>query len=169
MSFPNSFNEFEGIIEKDNLQKEKGKLYADDRRGSKVSQIKPGDTVILKEKRTNKLSPNFGCEEFKVMNKNGSELEVKSSRNGRLLKRNSSHALIIANQSGEDTDQSQSDEFIGEDTTQSQGNELLMDPVGDNNHSNVSQCDELIDPVGNNNQSRVGYDEENVDNGFVWF
>lgn len=100
LSRPNFTPSFEEVTEKDGFQKEKGRIYADNKRGAKVSVIIPGDTVIIREKRLNKLSPNFGGEEFLVIKKNSSELEIKSKRNGRVLKRNSAHVLKIGDQSG---------------------------------------------------------------------
>lgn len=138
-----SFNEFEGTIERDNLQKEKGKLYADNNRSSKVSEIRPGDTVLLKNKRENKLSPTFGSEEFLVMNKNGSELKVKSNCNGRTLNRNSSHALKISNQNE------------GNNCTEPQGEELI-------NHSGNNRESNVFDETENVNDGFVGFKENEV-------
>lgn len=89
---------FEEICDKDAVRKEKSKLYADDRRGAKLSTVLPGDTVLIREKKKNKLSPNFGSEEYLVIDKNGSELTVKSKINGHILNRNSSHTKKIQDQ-----------------------------------------------------------------------
>lgn len=85
----------EEIADIDKYKKEKGKIYSDKKRKAIPSSITAGDTVLLKSHKTNKLSPNFGGEEFYVIKKNGSELQVKSKVDGRLLTRNSSHTKKI--------------------------------------------------------------------------
>jgi len=70
--------------EKDSIMKEKIKHYAD--RKAKVSHIYPGDFVILKQQKSNKLSPNFGRNTFKVKNRNGSSL-ILQCENGKIIMR----------------------------------------------------------------------------------
>lgn len=98
----NNAHVYEEIADIDKFQKEKGKIYADQKRKAKVSSTEVGDTVLLKKQRINKLSPNFGNEEFRVTGKRGSELEVQSKCDGRFLTRNSSHTLKIGNDHKED-------------------------------------------------------------------
>ena len=54
--------------------KDKGKEYADQRRATKSSNIKVGDTVIVKQKNKNKLSTNFATTPCTVTSINGSTI-----------------------------------------------------------------------------------------------
>ena len=53
--------------------KDKGKEYADQRRATKSSNIKVGDTVIVKQQKKNKLSANFATTPYTVISINGSD------------------------------------------------------------------------------------------------
>ena len=45
--------------DRDKEAKERGKLYADEKRGARESDEKEGDRVLLKQEQTNKLTPTF--------------------------------------------------------------------------------------------------------------
>jgi len=47
------------VRDRDNEAKEKGKLYADEKRCARESDVKEGDTVLLRQERKNKLTPTF--------------------------------------------------------------------------------------------------------------
>ena len=68
--------------------KDKGKEYADKRRATKSSNIKVGDNVIVKQKKTNKLSTNFATTPYTVISINGSTI-VAGNKDHRIT-RNSS-------------------------------------------------------------------------------
>lgn len=70
--------------------KERGKRYADQKRGARESDMKAGDTVLRKQDRTNKLIPTFKPETFRVLNKAGNSVAVESP-DGVQYKRNSTH------------------------------------------------------------------------------
>ena len=55
-----------------------GKPYAHTQRGTTPEFIQIGDTVLLKVENSNKLSPNFRPSPFKVVQKPGTEVAVKS-------------------------------------------------------------------------------------------
>lgn len=57
----------------------KGKLYADQKRHAKPSEIDVGDNVILRNYETGKLEPKFKLEMFKVVKKNGSDVIVTNN------------------------------------------------------------------------------------------
>lgn len=96
------------------MNKEKSKLYSDRKRGAKESGIEVGDTVLVKATRTNKLSPNFSSDEFSVINKKGSELQLQSKSDGRMLKRNSSHAVKLINYPFNSNNESESSDVNNE-------------------------------------------------------
>ena len=68
--------------------KDKGKEYADQRRATKSSNIKVGDTVLVKQKKKNKLSTNFATTPYTVISINGSTI-VAGNKDHRIT-RNSS-------------------------------------------------------------------------------
>ena len=59
--------------------KEKGKEYFDKKNHVKEEQVKEGDIIYLKQKRENKLSPNFSNEPYKVIEKKGNSLQVENT------------------------------------------------------------------------------------------
>ena len=76
------------VIDRDCEAKERGKLYADEKRGARESEVKEGDRVLLKQEKTNKLTPTFRPETFRVLNKTGNSFVVESP-DGVQYKRNS--------------------------------------------------------------------------------
>ena len=70
--------------------KEKGKLYADEKRCARKSDVKEGDTVLLRQERKNKLTPSFRPEPYRVLDKSGNSVVVESP-DGVQYKRNSTH------------------------------------------------------------------------------
>ena len=68
--------------------KDKGKEYADQRRATKSSNIKVGDTVLVKQKNKNKLSTNVATTPYTVISINGSTI-VAGNKDHRIT-RNSS-------------------------------------------------------------------------------
>ena len=69
-------------------KKLKGKDYADEQRGAVCRSLRVVDVVLLKAKKTNKLSSNVCPSPFKVVQKTGSEVTLRNE-NGVELKRNS--------------------------------------------------------------------------------
>ena len=70
------------------LKKEKGRKYANQRRGAKESRIQIGDRVLIKQRRRNKLSTNFGTTPYVIVSANGSRLTAEC--NGHEITRNAS-------------------------------------------------------------------------------
>lgn len=86
---------FEDVRDLDKINKEKGKEYTDRKRKAKPNDIQLGETVVLKNMvRQNKLTPTFGSEKFKVIDRKGSEITVKAP-DGPEYKRNVSHAKVV--------------------------------------------------------------------------
>ena len=76
--------------DRDAEQKSKMKSYADQRRNAKVSGIKVGDKVLLKQDKSDKFSTTFDPDPYTVISKNGSNVVLQSS-GGAVYSRNSSH------------------------------------------------------------------------------
>ena len=77
----------EEVRERDWSSKLKGKAYADLKRGATPKSIRVGDTVLLKAEKTNKLSTNFNPAPFKVVQRTGTEVTLRSEA-GVQVKRN---------------------------------------------------------------------------------
>lgn len=68
-----------------------GKQYSDQKRGAIDKELKPGDTVLLKNVKTSgKLAPNFESTPYLLTRKEGKEVTV-SSGEGAVYSRNSAH------------------------------------------------------------------------------
>lgn len=80
----------EGVRDRDTKLKMKGKEYSDDRRGARESTIKPGDKVLLQQKKQNKLTPAYEHVPYTVTRKHGNQVVIES-RDGVQYKRNCSH------------------------------------------------------------------------------
>ena len=81
-----------GVEDRDSLEKEKGKQYADMKRGAVPSDIVRGDRVLLEQRHKDKLSTWFETEPYTVTNKYGNQVILKpgDDRNGH-IKRNITH------------------------------------------------------------------------------
>ena len=77
----------ESVRDRDAERKMIGKEYADERRNASESSVKVGDEVLVKQKKSNKLSLNFEKEPYTVLDKHGSQLTVQSP-SGKTIKRN---------------------------------------------------------------------------------
>lgn len=91
-----SFQEDAEVRERDALMKEKGKVYADKRRGAMKSSIEEGDLVLAKRMRkSNKLDADFSNEEFIVCHKKGTDTLIQSKETGKQYRRSSAHLKKI--------------------------------------------------------------------------
>lgn len=68
------------IREKDALSKLESKLYADEKRGAKPSDIVVGDTVILSRAKRCKSDSTFGADKYTVVARDGAKIVVCSDR-----------------------------------------------------------------------------------------
>ena len=80
------------VRDRDKEEKERGRLYADEKRGARVSDVKEGDKVLLKQEKKDKLTPTFRPEPFHVLEKAGNSVVVESPE-GVQYKRNSTHVV----------------------------------------------------------------------------
>lgn len=114
----------EGVRDRDRLEKEKGRVYADNQRKAKPSAIKVGDHVLAKRmKKDNKLSSDFAPEEFSVVQKKGTEVIIRSTESGKQYRRSAAHLKVISEKINESTDEAlesdirsnqQTEESVGE-------------------------------------------------------
>ena len=120
----------EKIRNRDRLRKQKGREYSDETRNAKPSNIKVGDSVLLRQKKQDKLSTPFKPIPMSVISKKGNSLEIESSE-GVVYKSNSTQLKwyyerepsiqIPANQYGGVPDQENKATDSNEETAQTQG------------------------------------------------
>lgn len=80
--------------EKENeKRKEKNKKYYDGKRKLKVSDVKKGDWVLVKQKKRNKLSTNFSSVPLRVKAVEGSEIRLEKSN--KEIRRNVNDIMIV--------------------------------------------------------------------------
>lgn len=78
------------VRDRDAIKKMQGKLYADERRQAKPSEIDVGDSVMLRNFETGKLEPKFRLEKFTVLKKSGGNTIV-TNKEGVMYRRSVTH------------------------------------------------------------------------------
>jgi len=78
----------EEMRERDRREKEKMKQYADHRANAKQSDLKPGDTVLVRQPKENKLSTPYDPKPYQVQERKGSM--VTARRDDKSITRNTS-------------------------------------------------------------------------------
>ena len=68
----------------------RAKANADKKRHTEYSNLVPGDRVLIKQEKENKLSTTFAPEPYDVVSRNGSSIIIKSPE-GVQFKRNTAH------------------------------------------------------------------------------
>lgn len=87
------------VYERDKIQKEKGKEYADKRRGAVESTLTEGDKVYIKNMdKGNKLSLNYNPTPYTVQSSNKGDVTVKNDSTGQVLRRNVVHLKRVEGQ-----------------------------------------------------------------------
>ena len=76
--------------DRDGEMKAKAKWYADKKRNAQESDLAPGDQVLVKQERKNKLSTPFAPEPYDVVTKTGNSVVVESPEGVQLM-RNTTH------------------------------------------------------------------------------
>jgi transposase InsO family protein len=66
------------VRERDAERKWKGKEYADRRSKTKTSDLQEGDMVLVKQQKTNKLSPTFNPTPSRIIRKEGSRVTIQT-------------------------------------------------------------------------------------------
>ena len=85
-----NINDFK-VRDRDGEHKEKGKMYADEKRKAVPSTLKTGDQVFMKQDRENELSTTFNPKLLTVLDKLGNSLLLESDQDV-AYKRNITHA-----------------------------------------------------------------------------
>lgn len=86
----------EELQDRDKEQKEKGRVYGDDKRGARPSDINVGDRVLAKRQIiTNKLSSPFETTVYKVIKRQGSEITIQSTETNSIFRRNVAHLKAL--------------------------------------------------------------------------
>lgn len=95
-SVPTAAIEDGEVRDRDRVEKEKGREYADNKRRAKPSNIQEGDQVLVKQtKKKNKLSTDFSPEQFEVVQKKGTDVTLQSSSSGKIIRRSAAHLKTI--------------------------------------------------------------------------
>lgn len=85
-----SWNRDDSVRDNDAIKKAQGKIYADQRRHAKNSDIAVGDIVLLKNFNNGKLEPTFKLEKYKVIERFGNDTVVEN-KDGLTLRRCVTH------------------------------------------------------------------------------
>lgn len=80
----------EEVRDRDAEMKMKAKLYADQKRHAAYSDLSPGDKVLVKQNKENKLSTTFANQPYQVVSKEGNSVVVESPE-GVQYQRNVTH------------------------------------------------------------------------------
>ena len=123
--FDNDTEIHQELQEKDRNAKSKMKEYSDSKSRATTSEIKVGDTVLVRQQKENKLSTKFNSKPYTVTARKGARVTV--CRNGHFITRNVSFFKKIP----DDTDQ-----YIMEDSN----NDHAFDFDGDPNEPNQDQA-----------------------------
>lgn len=70
----------EEVREMDATTKLISQKYADKRRGAKISEISPGDTVVMAMQKKTKTEPSFSKERYTVLSREGAKVVIRSER-----------------------------------------------------------------------------------------
>ena len=66
------------LRDRDWEKKIKAKTYADERRGAQANDLQTGDQVLLKKKKSDKLSAKFESEPYEIVEKKGNCVVIQS-------------------------------------------------------------------------------------------
>lgn len=97
------------MLHNDSIHKQKMAEYADTRRNTKTSTIKPGDSVLVKQPKTNKLTPPYNPKPYTITEKKGTMLTAQ--RGSHRIVRNSSFFKPIPIQTHKEEEDTEDDEY----------------------------------------------------------
>lgn len=107
--------------DRDQLKKFVGGKRENERRGAKTSEIKVGDTVLMKNVLGgNKFRLNFNTDEFVVIAMNGSHVQIKQKYGDRVYERNVSHLKRVPAVGQLEADESENLEVEGSSSIENQ-------------------------------------------------
>ena len=131
----NVVNKHKQARENDQQKQCYNKQYADNRRNAKTREIKIGDSVLVRQQRKNKLTPNFNTTPYMVIAIHKTQITAQSSH-GHKITRNISHFKHIAKQ------QQDSDTDLDDDKPDSDEQRNLGNEQGQNRSANENQAPE---------------------------
>ena len=108
------------VREKDKLRKEQMKMYADRKSNVKECDINVGDTVLVKQRKLNKLTTPFSTVRYIVTETKGSMITAVSEETKKFITRNSSFFKKVPNNNTNKKDENNID--ITEDVPKNLGN-----------------------------------------------
>ena len=79
------------IEEQDQQAKEKAKYYTNAKRHASERNLHKGDTVIVKQQKRNKLSPDYQPHPYTIIERKSSMIAARSEATGKSMTRNISH------------------------------------------------------------------------------
>ena len=133
----NVVNKHKQARDNDAMKQQYNKQYADNRRNAKQSDIKVGDSVLVRQKRNNKLSTNFSSVPYTVITKQNSTITARNN-NRCTITRNVSHFKRILKQRNAEPD---------------------TDDDNNNNNNSNKDLDNNQKQVGNNQPERSNNEE----------
>lgn len=87
------------VCDRDTEKKAKSKMYADSSRGAQHSEVSVGDTVLVRQDKTDKLTTTFNATPHRIISKTGNKVVVESptgaqyARNTTFVKKYEGHDL----------------------------------------------------------------------------
>jgi len=132
------------VRDRDAEQKGKSKLYADERRGAKYSEVTVGDQVLLRQEKQNKLTTPFNPTPHTVVRKDGNSVVVQNP-SGATYSRNTTHVKrYITQDSNQDSEARDGSMANTQQEPEPQGSETVKDTSSKTVHSEAT----IIDKVG---------------------
>ena len=148
--------------DRDSERKGKGKIYGDDKRNAKQCEIQKGDLVLVKQKKSDKLSTVFNPNPMSVVNRQGNSVVVES-KEGVRYSRNVAHVKKF-NQSKRNQNKSESENEsvkISQRKYQSENHDVLENVLEsvkiDQKQQSVSQNEKS---VGNEQKASVNSEKQ---------
>lgn len=140
------------VRDHDLVAKAKTKAYVDSRRRAKPSNINIGDTVLVKQRKENKLTAPYKNELYTVIDKHFGDVKLRSETTGELIRRNIAHLKLYTGSgtnSGKENHYSPDGEFSDDDTPNgSIGNSEMPETVSlERRHSIPKLRIRLNDPT----------------------
>ena len=122
----NLVNRHKQARENEEQKKEYNKTYADKKRHTKKSDIKIGDSVLVRQEKRNKLTPRFNPEPYTVTQRHNARVTARS-KNGHTITRNASHFKPIPQHNSE-TDEDEDDDVKTPASNENEDRSQASDP-----------------------------------------
>ena len=127
--------------------KKQAKLYQDNRRNAKDQHIQPGDRVIVKQNKRNKLTPNFEYQPYEVISTKGTMLTAQSNETGKTKTRNISHFKKISKNSNFPFIKPEEEDYDElENTKEPNNRQPIGEPILPENHQEIEPPQRKVYP-----------------------